>query len=255
MGEIINALDRALEIILLLYHEKREMGITEISKAMGVYKSTVHRTLVTLENKGFVIQNAENGKYWLGINLYAIGMVVGEKMSLTEIVKPYTKKLNQEFNEVVNVSILEERAQDSPRSIIIHKEYGSNQLLSVNPSVGSSSECYCSAVGKCLMAFNDSIDFEKYRKTPIHKYTEHTIDNWDDMMLFLAKIKEQGYAIDDEELEHGLTCIGAPILDKNNKAIAAISLSGPTIRMREGDFEYKIKRVIETAKSISELFR
>lgn len=72
---------------------------------------------------------------------------------------------------------------------------------------------------------------------------------------FLAKIKEQGYAIDDEELEHGLTCIGAPILDKNNKAIAAISLSGPTIRMREGDFEYKIKRVIETAKSISELFR
>ena len=73
------------------------------------------------------------------------------------------------------------------------------------------------------------------------------------MNKVLEKIRENGYAIDNEELEHGLTCIGAPILDKNNKAIAAISLSGPTARMKSGDFDYKIKRVIETAKKISDL--
>ena len=66
MSEIINALDRALDVMILLYHEKREMGVTEISKELGVYKSTIHRTLYTLENKGFVNQNKENGKYWLG---------------------------------------------------------------------------------------------------------------------------------------------------------------------------------------------
>ncbi|HBI94235.1 MAG TPA: IclR family transcriptional regulator, partial [Terrisporobacter glycolicus] len=64
-----------------------------------------------------------------------------------------------------------------------------------------------------------------------------------------------GYAIDNEELEHGLTCIGAPILDRDNKAIAAISLSGPTIRMKNGDFNYKVKRVIETAIKISNLLQ
>ncbi len=254
MSEIINSLDRALDILILLYHKKREMGVTEISKELGVYKSTIHRTLYTLENKGFVNQNLDNGKYWLGVKLYAIGMVVGEKLSIKELVKPYVKELNMEFNEVVNVSILEENSDDCPRSIVIHKEYGSNQLQSVNPTVGSSCECYCSSVGKCLMAFND-INYKSFNDLQIKKYTETTIENWDEMLTVLEKIRKDGYAIDNEELEHGLTCIGAPILDKDNKAIAAISLSGPTIRMKSGDFNYKIKRVIETAKKISNLLQ
>lgn len=254
MSEIINSLDRALDILILLYHKKREMGVTEISKELGVYRSTIHRTLYTLENKGFVNQNLDNGKYWLGVKLYAIGMVVGEKLSIKELVKPYVKELNMEFNEVVNVSILEENSDDCPRSIVIHKEYGSNQLQSVNPTVGSSCECYCSSVGKCLMAFND-INYKSFNDLQIKKYTETTIENWDEMLTVLEKIRKDGYAIDNEELEHGLTCIGAPILDKDNKAIAAISLSGPTIRMKSGDFNYKIKRVIETAKKISNLLQ
>lgn len=252
MSDIINSLDRALDILILLYHKKREMGVTEISKELGVYKSTIHRTLYTLENKGFINQNRDNGKYWLGMKLYAIGMVVGEKLSIKELVKPYVRELNTEFNEVVNVSILEEKSEDCPRSIVIHKEYGSNQLQSVNPTVGSSCECYCSSVGKCLMAFND-INYKSFKDLKIKKYTDTTIENWDDMIKVLEKIRKDGYAIDNEELEHGLTCIGAPILDKDNKAIAAISLSGPTIRMKSGDFDYKIKRVIETARKISNL--
>lgn len=254
MSEIINSVDRALDILILLYHKKREMGVTEISKELGVYKSTIHRTLYTLESKGFINQNQENGKYWIGAKLYAMGMVVGEKMSIKEIVKPYTRELNMEFNEVVNVSILEENTNDYPRSIIIHKEYGSNQLQSVNPTVGSSCECYCSSVGKCLMAFND-INYKPLQKLQIKKYTDTTIDNWDDMFKVLEKIRQDGYAVDNEELEHGLTCIGAPILDKDNKAVAAISLSGPTIRMKNGDINYKIKRVIETAQKISSLLQ
>lgn len=254
MSDIINSLDRALDILILLYHKKREMGVTEISKELGVYKSTIHRTLYTLENKGFINQNQDNGKYWLGAKLYAMGMVVCEKMSIKEIVKPYTRELNMEFNEVVNVSILEEKSDDCPRSIVIHKECGSNQLQSVNPTVGSSCECYCSSVGKCLMAFND-INFKSFKDLKIKKYTDTTIENWDDMLNVLEKIRQDGYAIDNEELEHGLTCIGAPILDRDNKAIAAISLSGPTIRMKNGDFNYKVKRVIETAIKISNLLQ
>lgn len=252
MGNTINALDRALDIIILLYHEKREMGITEISNIMGVYKSTIHRTLATLENKGFIRQNKENGKYWLGAKFYGIGMVVGEKMALIDMIKPFAKELHDEFNEVVNVSILEKGPTEVPCSILILKEYNKNQVLNaLNPSVGSSSACYCSSVGKCLMAFNKDIDLSKYRDKPIEKFTSHTVDNWDDLVKQLEKIRQQGYAVDDEELEDGLTCIGAPIFNRDNQAVAAISLSGPTSRMKEGDFEYKIRRVRETAKAIS----
>lgn len=255
MGEIINSIDRALDIIILLYHERREMGISEIAKELGLYKSTVHRTLITLENKGFIKQNPDNGKYWFGIKLYAIGMLVGDKISFKEIIKPYAKELYDEFREVVNVSILEKSSMDYPRSIIIHKEQGLNQVLTVNPPVGSSSQCHCSAVGKCLLAYSPKKVYEKYIGKSLTKFTRNTIDNWDDLLAELEQVKKQGYAVDNDELEIGLTCIGAPILDKNNEVIAAISLSGPTTRMREGDFEYKIKKVMEIANKISSLLK
>ncbi len=251
MGDVINSIDRALDIIIYLYHEGKEKGISEISRDLGIYKSTIHRTLTTLEEKGFIYQNIDNGKYWLGMKLYAIGMVVGDNLSLTEIIKPYTRELYDEFKEVINVSILELNSPDYLRSIIIHKEDDIRQVLTVNPPIGSSSECHCSAVGKCLLAYGKDVPFEKYTNKTLTKFTDNTIDNWDDFFISLKEVKIQGYALDDEELEIGLTCIGAPILDKNGDAIAAISLSGPTQRMREGDFEYKISRVMETANKIS----
>ncbi len=251
MSGIIGAVDRALDILIYLYHEGSEKGISEMSRDLGLNKSTIHRNLTTLANKGFVYQNAENGKYWLGMKLYAIGKVVEDNLSLTEVIKPFTKKLHDEFKEVINVSILEVNAVDSLRSIIIYKEEDSRQVLTVNPSVGSSSECHCSSVGKCLLAYGKDVPFEKFLDKPLKKFTENTIDNWDDFHALLKEVRIQGYAVDEEELEKGLTCIGAPILDREGIAIAAISLSGPTQRMHEGDFKYKINRVKEIAQQIS----
>jgi DNA-binding IclR family transcriptional regulator len=254
MQDIINSVDRALDIIIYLYHEGKEKGISDIARDLGIYKSTVHRTLVTLEQKGFIYQNTDSGKYWLGVKIYAIGMAIGEKISLVEIIKPFTKQLFEEFKEVVNVSVLEVNSMDSPRSIVIHKEEDNRQLITVNPPIGSSSECHCSAVGKCLLAYGKDIPYERYIKRPLTKFTDNTIVDWDDFFNNLNKIKAQGYALDQEELEIGLTCIGAPVLDKKGIAIAAISLSGPTSRMLKGDFEYKIQRVKEIANAISNKF-
>ncbi len=255
MSGIINSVDRTLDLLIYLYHEGKEKGISEISRDLDIYKSTVHRTLLTLENKGFVYQNEDNGKYWLGMKFYAIGTVVGERLSLNKIAKPFTRELYDEFKEVINISILEVNSPDYLRSIIIYKEDDVKQVLTVNPPIGSSSDCHCSSVGKCLLAFGDKIPYEKYTERPLDKFTENTIDKWDDFFKGLAKVKDQGYALDDEELEIGLTCIGAPILDRNGIAIAAISLSGPTQRMREGDFDHKIRRVKETAQKISNEMR
>ncbi len=255
MSATIGAVDRALDILIYLYHEGREKGISEMSRDLGLNKSTIHRNLTTLANKGFVYQNEDNGKYWLGMKLYAIGKVVEDNLTLTEIIKPFTRQLYEEFKEVINVSILETNAPDALRSIIIYKEEDARQVLTVNPSIGSSSECHCSSVGKCLLAFGKDVPFDKFVDKPLTKFTENTIDNWDDFHDCLKEVREQGYAVDEEELERGLTCIGAPILDRDGVAVAAISLSGPTQRMHEGDFDYKIKRVKETARLISAQMR
>ncbi len=253
--EIINSIDRALDILILLYNEQRELGVTEIGSSLGLYKSTVYRTLATLENKGFVQQNSDNGKYWLGVKLYALGMVVGENMPLKHIIQPYAKSISEKFNEVVNVSMLDINCEKYPRSILILKEESQSQVLKVNPAVGSSSECYCSAVGKCLLAFSSKEIIERYKEAEFSLYTKNTIQSFEQLLVELDDIRIKGYAMDSEEQEIGLTCVASPILDKNGKAIAAISISGPTARIKSRDIEVIIKELKTTSDKISILLK
>ena len=254
MADIIQSVDRALEVMIYLYHEGKETSITKIAADLGVYKSTVYRTLVTLENRGFVRKNPETEKYWLGNRLFVLGKGVENRMGLLEIVRPYAKKLYDAYCEVVNVSILERNPDDVYRSVIILKEESDRQVLTVNPPVGSSSECYCSSVGKCLLAFSDDIDLGIYETHRMRPHTEHTITTVAALRSELVKVRERGYAMDHEELEYGLTCIGAPILNQKGAAVAAISLSGPTSRMLSGDIEERIEAVKRIAREISSNF-
>lgn len=91
-----------------------------------------------------------------------------------------------------------------------------------------------------------------YAEQPLKRYTENTIVSWEAMMAELKKIRQQGYAIDNEEQEIGLYCIGAPILDKRGNAIAAISISGPTVRMKREDLDEKIQKVVEISRRITQ---
>lgn len=249
MSEKIVSVDRALDILILLYNNGKEMGVSEIGKALELNKSTVHRTLATLENKGFVHQNKENERYWLGIKLYAMGLLVGEKLSLADLFKPYTKQLFDEFKEVINVSILDTDSSDGYKSVVILKEVDNRKTLSINPNIGLSSDVHVSSVGKSLIAFTKGLDIEKLKN--LKKYTENTITDVDDILEELEKIRQQGYAIDNEEQEVGLICIGAPILGRDGNAIAAMSISGPSARMKQNDFELKIQRLKETIAEIN----
>lgn len=251
MSDIIQSVDRALEVLIYLNREGKEVGITQIASDLGVYKSTIFRTLITLEARGFVQKNPETEKYWLGSQLFSLGKSVENKMGIQEVIRPYASQLQERFHEVVNVSILEKNPGDVYYSVIILKEMSDQQLLIVNPPVGTLSECHCSSVGKCLLAFGDHVDLSVYEGRELTRYTAHTITSLPELKEEIDKVRRRGYAMDHEEQEIGLTCIGAPILDRNHKAVAAISLSGPTSRMHTSDIEDRIEAVCNTAKEIS----
>lgn len=250
MSVIINSVDRALDILIYLYNEGRETSITKMSEDLKIYKSTVYRTLATLEAKNFVAKNPETEKYSLGTKLFIIGTSIGERMGIQKIIKPFAKQLHEEFNETVNISILERNDMDIYRSVIIHKEEN-NQILRFNSEVGSRNDCHCAAVGKCLLEFSDHIDLSIYEDHPMIRYTERTITTLDGLKAELEMVRQNGYALDDEERELGLTCLGAPIIKNKKYAVAAISLSGPTFRIKDETFAYKIQRLCEIAKEIS----
>lgn len=228
---IINSVDRALDILLYLHEKGGEASITSIAQDLKIYKSTVYRTLVTLENKGFVEQNADTGRYTLGPKLFVLGMGIGDRMGLQKVVQPYTHRLHEEFGEAVNVSILDRTCHDSYQSMMIWREEG-RQIIHFNWEIGSRNDCYCAGVGKCLLAFGENIDLSVYERNPMTPYTKKTICTVDGLKAELEKVRRLGYAMDDEERETGLTCVAAPIL-RNGSAIAAISISGPTSRMKK----------------------
>lgn len=250
--DVINSIDRALDIFNLLYIEQRDMGVTEISKELGVYKSTIHRTLYTLERKGFIQHNEETGKYGLGIKFYTIGMSLGERLPIKDIVKPFAIELSEEYGEVVNVSILDTTTYKYPKSVLIVKEEKPGQMITVNPKLGSISNCLNAAVGKCLLAYADEGLIDKLKNNDDYLISENRLETWDQIAEMLDDVKKKGYALDNEEAEIGLTCIAAPILDKNNKAVAAISVSGPTSRLGNMEkYEDVLNSVIKVAKRIS----
>jgi len=248
--EVINSVDRALDVLLLLQQEGKEMGVTQISSGLGMYKSTVHRTLTTLEKKGFVQQNPDNGKYWLGIRLYSLGMIIRERLPLRNIAYPYAKALSEKFAEVVHISVLDQTALLHPRHIIIDKIQGRQQVLGLTPPVGSSALCHSSAIGKCLLAYSPRQYVGRFSANPLPGFTEKTITEWATLLHELDEITKQGYAVDDEELESGLTCVAGPILGRNTDIVAALSLSGPTSRVR-ARFDDIVEEVRNTARLIS----
>jgi DNA-binding IclR family transcriptional regulator len=248
--EIITSVDRALDILLFLQQEGKEMGVTQIGAALHMPKSTVHRCLTTLEKKGFIQQNPDNGKYWLGIRLYSLGMLIRERLPLRNIAYPYAKELSEKFDEVVHISILDKGAVGYPKHIIIDKIQGRQQVLSLTPPIGSSAASNSSAVGKCLLAFSPQKYLDKFSGNELPIFTEKTIGSWDKLSKELETIRRRGYAVDDEELELGLTCVAGPILGRNAEIFAALSISGPTSRI-EARFAEIVEEVTKTAKLIS----
>ena len=252
--EGISSVDRALEVLLVLQNYGQEMGVTQIAAAMGLHKSTVHRTLATLEQKGFVQQNMQTGRYWLGLKLYSIAMTMREKLPINRIARPYAQELADAFNEGVHLAVLDRSSEEYPRQIVIDK-IESQKILSLTPPVGSTTPAHCSALGKCLLAYAGEAFLNRFLEHPLPAFTEKTITSWDVLQQELAEIRRDGYGTDKDELEWGLTCIAAPILGASGEIVAAISLSGPSSRIQGEQKAQIIDGVRQAAAAISQAMR
>ena len=101
---MIESIDRALAVLQLFLKEERPLSVTRISKVMELHKSTVSRTLETLEHRGFIQKDEETGKYWLGLQAYALGMLFREKDKFHKVAYPYAKALSLQCNEGVHIT-------------------------------------------------------------------------------------------------------------------------------------------------------
>ncbi|MGI6095446.1 MAG: IclR family transcriptional regulator [Lachnospiraceae bacterium] len=255
MGEtntsvLINSVNRTLDILEYLCKTGREVSISQISKDLGLYKSTVYRSLATLQNRGYVKQNPTNDCYSLGIKTFILSSGMKFESELEHIAQPYMQRLSNRFPEAVSLAVMARGIDGSYKSVIISK-IDSKLNLTAYTYIGTMYECYCSSLGKCLIAFSKDTDLHVYEEHPMQRFTDTTITTIDALQAELDATRVQGYAVDNEEREIGLYCIGAPIL-RNGIAVAAISLSGPTARMCSADQQERIEYVKQLGMEISQ---
>ena len=244
----IQSLARGIDILTFLTNADRPTGLTEIAQAMDLDKSTVYRLLVTLEARGYVVQDADTRRYRPGLQIVALGRKVISNIELRSVAKPWLKRLRQMTRESVELALLADN-----RAIYIDGEE-STETLSVNTEVGKEIPIHCTALGKSLVSHFTREELEKiFIHESLTRYTPRTITTLRELIPHLESVFERGYATDDEEFNLGVRCIAAPILDHRGKVVASVGISGPTIRITHEKMSDLAQTVMESAQQITHL--
>ena len=221
---IINSVDRSIDILENLFRQGNDTSITQISKDLDIYKSTVFRTLATLENRRYEVQDKNSNQNSIDPTLYAYSTLPHNDI-ITESVRPLLQEISDAYGECVTYGILEQEWDGMYANVpLITIE--STHNLGLSRKISNQTECYCASLGKCLLAFSENVNLDVYKNAEFTPFTEHTITTYEDLMKELEQVRYQGYAVDAEEREIGLYCLGVPVLNGHGNAVAAISISG-----------------------------
>lgn len=241
---LIQAVSHALDLLEQFRGEVDELGVTELSKRLKLHKNNVFRLLATLESRGYIEQNRVTENYRLGLKTLELGQTFIRQMGLLRQSKPVLDDLVSKCNETSYVAVLKDYY------IIYLDAVETDMTVRVVPRVGSRLPAYCTAAGKIQLAHMSDEELENYfQHKELKSYTDKTITDREVLKKQLKLVVENGYAVDDEELDIGVKCVSAPIRDYTRRIIGAVSISGPSMRFSP---ERMKKELIPLALSASE---
>jgi len=244
---IIQAVSHALDLLEQFHGEVDELGVTELSKRLKLHKNNVFRLLATLESRGYIEQNRATENYRLGLKSLELGQTFIKQMGLLRQAKPILDRLVQECNETSYVAIFKE-------GHVVYLDVVETDLtVRVVSRVGSRLPGYCTAAGKVHLAYMSDEEIDAILPTrELKGYTANTFVDRDVLKKELRQIAEQGYAIDNEELDLGVRCVAAPIRDYTRRIVGAVSISGPSMRLPDERMEKElIPLVTHSAEDLS----
>ncbi len=240
------SLTRALTLLERLSESDTGMHLTDLSYQLGMPAATVHRLLSTFEELDFVEQDPDEGSWFIGLKAFTVGNAFLKRRDFVASARPYMNALVDECGETVNLGVIDDG------EVVFISQVESQEVMRMIVRLGSRSPIHASGVGKAMLA-----NMPEQRVTRIlqqrglARYTDHTIDSPATLRDELKQVRQQGYALDDEEHAVGLRCVAAPIFDENGQALAAISLSGPKARIVDGRLGEMGNAVRQTAAEIT----
>ncbi|HET6492544.1 MAG TPA: IclR family transcriptional regulator [Burkholderiales bacterium] len=202
------------------------VNLKQLATQTALHPSTAHRILgVMVENR--LVDRVEPGTYRLGIRLLELGNLVKSRISVRQDALPHMQRLHQQLGETVNLSV-----RHDDEVVYVERTAASNSMMRVVQIIGARAPLHITAVGKIFLSHDDPEKSLQYmRRTGLPKFTENTLTDAESLALELDKIRRQGYALDNEEAEKGVSCIGAGIYNDEGRLVAGLSVSAPSDRL------------------------
>jgi DNA-binding IclR family transcriptional regulator len=241
----LHGLERAVSVLEVLSESDVPLSLAEICSRMGLHKSTAHRVLMVLERSALIERTQEN-RFRLGLKLYELGNRAVEQIDLRARVYPFFRRLAMQVGETVHLSVLQKT------SVVYLDKVEPNRRVCMSSKIGTSNPVYCTSMGKAMLAFQPEETIEQIvAKIRFVRFTQKTLCSREKLLKYLETVRRRGYAIDDEEIEVGVRCVGAPILNQNHYAIAAVSVSGPSSRITAQRVPAIAEHVLTCCREIS----
>lgn len=221
----VAVLDKALDLLECLA-DGRDRSVAELAEAAMVSKAAAYRILHTLERRGFVVTYERIRRYRVGYALLAYGEAARHSDRLLLAALPAMRELWKHSGETVNLGIR------SRGQVLYIEVLESTRGLRATGQAGSLDALHSTALGKALLSRLPDSDLRRaISQADLKPRTEHTVTDRRLLLQAIQKVREIGFAIDDQENEIGMRCVAAPIVNPDGWPLAALSVSGPTSRM------------------------
>lgn len=242
----VKSVGRAASLLIALADEGKYISLTDLSEKLGLHISTVHRLLATLMEYNLVEQNQVNGRYRLGLQALHLGTAVLQQLDLRQEVLPFMRELSELTGETVNLSVL-----DGHEVVYVEKVEGSSPLRLFS-RIGHRAPAYCTGAGKVLLSEMSLDDVRAIlRSQGMVPLTPNTLTTFEEFLHALDFVRLNGYALDDEECEIGASCIAAPIRGHKGKIVAALSISGASVRFGVDRRSELVRLILDISRNAS----
>jgi DNA-binding IclR family transcriptional regulator len=243
----VPALERALTILEMLAKSKRGLAISEIVRNLQLPKSTAHTILITLERRGYLHRNEQTHRYLFGLKFFSLANMVLSASELRDQAAPMLRSLMGACGLTVHLAILDQR------DVVLVDKVDSPGLIKLATWIGKRMDPHCTGVGKALIAYLPESELDLLiTEHRLPRHNEETIVSVRKLKAQLTEIRRLGYALDDEEDEVGLRCIGCPVFDGAGKVVAAVSVAGTVSQITAENLSALVDKVKRTASSISQ---
>jgi IclR family transcriptional regulator, KDG regulon repressor len=242
----VETVHKTIDILETFLKQPGEIGIAELSALSGVNISTAYRISSDLVKRGYLKQKQKRGKYYIGTKLLEFNPIIQSNIKIGPLAEPHLHTLCKQSGESVDLAIL-----DNYQALIIG-EAAMDRNFHITATIGERLPLHASSLGKIFLAYMKDEDRKYYYNQ--HKLlprTNRTISDITKLELELEKVKQQGYSLDNEELDMGVWAVSAPIFDWDKNVAASLAIVAPSVRVKEEKLRQLVAMAQNSALEIS----